>query len=101
MTPGLTIFAIEDFGRLGGYLKAMFGMGAGLTAPSVGYYLSGFLPVILAACFASTPIAKNLWHKLDKRVQAVALPVLILLGLVVCTAYLVDATYNPFLYFRF
>ena len=27
--------------------------------------------------------------------------VLVLAGLVVCTAYLVDGTYNPFLYFRF
>ncbi len=29
------------------------------------------------------------------------LPVLLLGGLFVCTAYLVDGTYNPFLYFRF
>lgn len=29
------------------------------------------------------------------------LPVLLLAGLVFSTAYLVDATYNPFLYFRF
>ena len=27
--------------------------------------------------------------------------VLMLAGLVVCTAYLVDGSYNPFLYFRF
>ena len=26
---------------------------------------------------------------------------LVLAGLVLCTAYLVDGTYNPFLYFRF
>ena len=28
-------------------------------------------------------------------------PVLMALGLVLCTAYLVDGSYNPFLYFRF
>ena len=27
--------------------------------------------------------------------------VCVLAGLAVCTAYLVDGTYNPFLYFRF
>ena len=31
----------------------------------------------------------------------VALPVLLLAGLLLSTAYLVDATYSPFLYFRF
>ena len=31
----------------------------------------------------------------------VLLPLLVLAGLLVSTAYLVDATYNPFLYFRF
>lgn len=35
-----------------------------------------------------------------KAVKA-ALPVVLLAGLVFSTAYLVDATYNPFLYFRF
>ena len=31
----------------------------------------------------------------------VAVPVLMLAGLALATAYLVDGTYNPFLYFRF
>ena len=33
--------------------------------------------------------------------QKVVLPVVLLAGLILSTAYLVDATYNPFLYFRF
>ena len=31
----------------------------------------------------------------------ILLPLLLLSGLLLCTCYLVDATYNPFLYFRF
>lgn len=96
-----TIFAIEDFGRLGGYLKAMFGLGAGGWAPSTGYYLASYAPILLIACLASTPLAKTLWDKSGRTAKLILLPILLLLGLALCTAYLVDATYNPFLYFRF
>ncbi|MDY2802702.1 MAG: MBOAT family O-acyltransferase, partial [Limosilactobacillus sp.] len=96
-----TIFAIEDLGRLGGYLKTMFGLGAGAADPAAGYYARSFGPVFLIACLAATPLAKQLWEKLPKQARAILLPVLLLAGLVLCTAYLVDATYNPFLYFRF
>ena len=96
------IFAVEDFGHMGIYLKAMFGFApGGLTSPSVGYYFASFLPTLLIGCVASTPLAAKLWRKLPERPMKVALPVLVLAGLVLCTAYLVDASYNPFLYFRF
>ena len=95
------IFAIEDFSHLGQYLKAMFGMGAGASAPVDGYYLLSYLPILLMAFVACLPLAKSLWHKCGQTARKAALPVLLLAGLVLCTAYLVDATYNPFLYFRF
>ena len=96
-----TIFAIEDFSRLGGYLKTMFGLGSGVADPAAAYYARSFGPILLIACLAATPLAKKLWEKLPKQARAILLPVLLLAGLVLCTAYLVDATYNPFLYFRF
>ena len=95
------IFAVEDLTHLGGYLKAMFGMGAGLTDPTVGYYAAGYGIVLLVACVAATPLGKNLWHKLPEKARMVLLPLLLVGGLVLSSAYLVDATYNPFLYFRF
>ena len=58
-------------------------------------------PVLAAAAVASTPLASNLWHKLPERARRIAFPVLMLAGLILSTAYLVDGTYNPFLYFRF
>ena len=57
--------------------------------------------MLIIAALASTPLAARLWSKLPRTPQKAALPVLLLGGLVLCTAYLVDATYNPFLYFRF
>ena len=49
----------------------------------------------------ATPLLARLWPRIPKRGQAVVLPVLVVAGLLLSTAYLVDATYNPFLYFRF
>ena len=98
---GWAIFAVEDLGALGVYLKAMFGFGAGLANSSFLYQLRNYLPILLIAAVASTPAAAKLWHKLPEKARKVLFPVLIALGLVLSTAYLVDGTYNPFLYFRF
>ncbi len=96
------IFAIEDMGHMGQYLAAMFGFaGGGLADPAFYYYLSSFALIILISALASTPIGKLAWQKLPPRVQQVAMPVLVLAGILLSTAYLVDGTYNPFLYFRF
>ena len=96
------IFALEDFGQLGAYLAVMFGLaGRSLTDGAFFYYLRSYLPVLVLACLASTPLARRLWHRAPERAVQAALPVLLLAGLLLSTAYLVDATYNPFLYFRF
>ena len=96
------IFALEDFGQLGAYLAVMFGLaGRSLTDGAFFYYLRSYLPVLVLACLASTPLARRLWHRAPTRAVQAALPVLLLAGLLLSTAYLVDATYNPFLYFRF
>ena len=50
---------------------------------------------------ASAPLARKLWDRLPKKAEKIVLPVLLLAGLVLCTAYLVDSTYNPFIYFNF
>ena len=96
------LFAVEDFGRMGVYLAAMFGSaGGGLADSAVGYYLRSYLPMLLVAAVASTPLAVRVWEKIPEKAVKIVLPILLLGGLTVCTAYLVDATYNPFLYFRF
>ncbi|MCI9264657.1 MAG: MBOAT family protein [Oscillospiraceae bacterium] len=99
---GWALFAVEDFSHLGPYLGAMFGFGrGGLSDGAFLYYLRSYLPMLVMAAAASTPLAKNLWDRLGQTSRKVLIPILALGGLVVCTCYLVDATYNPFLYFRF
>ena len=56
-----------------------------------------FLVLILA----STTLGKTVWRHLPEKLRNVLTPVLMALSLVACTAYLVDGSYNPFLYFRF
>ena len=98
---GWAIFAVEDFSAMGPYLAAMFGFGAGALDGVFLYYLRNYLPILVIAIVAATPLAANTWKKLPLRARQIAFPVLMLAGLVLTTAYLVDGTYNPFLYFRF
>jgi alginate O-acetyltransferase complex protein AlgI len=65
------------------------------------YYLTSYLPILCAAAVASTPVGVKVFHRLPGKTKEIVGVLLVLAGLVVCTAYLVDGTYNPFLYFRF
>ena len=98
---GGAIVAGEDCTAMGIYLKAMFGIGVSLVNGDALYYLFNYLPMLVIACVAATPLAAKVWHKIPAKVWKPALPVLVCLALVLATAYLVDGTYNPFLYFRF
>ena len=99
---GWVIFQLDTLAEVGTYLGAMFGFGqAGFSTEADLFRLGSYALTLCASVFFCTPAAKNLFGKLPEKVRGAAAPVLIALGLVVCTAYLVDATYNPFLYFRF
>ena len=96
------IFAIEDFSHLGAYLKVMFGLGGvPLANASFGYCLVSYLPILCLAALASTPLGASVYRRLGTRGQQAVCTVLIAGGLIACTAYLVDGTYNPFLYSNF
>jgi alginate O-acetyltransferase complex protein AlgI len=64
------------------------------------YYLRSYA-VLLAVCvIGSTQVPKKLWGRFVKPL-VVAEPVAVATCLLVSTAFLVDGTFNPFLYFRF
>ena len=93
------IFALEDLVQLGGYLRAMAGLNGGsLVNGETFYYLRNFLPVLVIAAIGSTPLVAKLWSRVKNQVIRIAV---LVLGLILCTAYVVASTYNPFLYFRF
>ncbi len=97
---GWGIFAMEDLGVCGRYLAACFG-GAPAWSAADGYRLRSYAVTFLALILASTTLGKRGWRKLPDWARKILTPALMALGLVVCTAYLVDGSYNPFLYFRF
>ena len=97
---GWGIFAMEDLGVCGRYLAVCFGGGPLWSAPD-GYRLRSWALILLLLALGSTTLAADLWKKIPERGRKILAPVLMALGLVVSTAYLVDGSYNPFLYFRF
>lgn len=86
------------------YLAVLFGRrGAGLFGGDVGYEIFRNLPLLSLCVLGMTPLPKRLfWRLYEKhRVARWVAVGLCVAGLLVCTAYLVDSSYNPFLYFRF
>ena len=70
------------------------------------YYLKSYLIVLIIAIFGATPLLKNIVEKLRKNKTInnlinVLEPIFLVILLLLVTAYLIDSSYNPFLYFRF
>ena len=102
---GWAIFAVPDMADPAGYFKALFGGQGPAWTEADRFWLHSYAGVFVAAIFASLPVGKKLYYKQTKKrcsiVKDMLETVWILAGLGVSVAYLVDATYNPFLYFRF
>ena len=99
---GWALFGLEDLNHCASYLAAMFGGNrAGLWSALDGYELSNYAALLPALVIGSTPLMASLFGRLSARAKGAAALILSALALILCTAYLVDATYNPFLYFRF
>ena len=70
------------------------------------YYLKSYGPLLVLGILCATPLPKMIVAKLRKsKAAATALDVLeplcVLIPLLLGTAFLVDGSFNPFLYFRF
>ena len=99
---GWAIFALEDFGQLHSYLALMFGFGsAPLWSPATSYLLRNYLCLLGIGLIGATPLAADCFRRLPELCRVWLSPLLLVLGLLWSTAYLVAGTYNPFLYFRF
>lgn len=100
---GWAIFAIEDFSRMIFYLRSMFYLN---KLPVINdltiYYLRNNGVVFMILLLASTPLFKFLYLKYikNRKVEWI-MPFAMLLVFLLATASLVNASYNPFLYFRF
>ncbi len=99
---GWMLFQLDNVADVARYWAAMVGASrTGFISPEDIFNAKAYLIILVTAAAAATPLLKNLYARVSPRVRSVLTPVLIGLVLVISTAYMVDATYNPFLYFRF
>ncbi len=97
-------FALDDLGRGAAYLGAMFGGGAGAVDAYALRALLNYGAVLLLCAAASTPLASGALERLRARrprAHSALTYALVIAGFALCLIYVVDAGYNPFLYFRF
>ena len=97
------LFNAESMAQAGGDFAAMFGFGGlPLTTAETLYYLRSYAVLFLLGFLGATPAVRNgaQWVA-RKKVGSVLELVAMLALLLVCTAYLVDGSFSPFLYFRF
>ena len=101
------IFSSDNMSVALSNIKGLFGMnGEAFINDYTFHYLKSYLPVLIIALFGTTPFIKILIDKLRKNkyvnnIINILEPILIVVILVVVTSYLIDNSYNPFLYFRF
>ena len=107
LAVSFVLFHAADLPAAGQQIAALFGFG-GLPASGVEslYYLRSYAVVLVIALLGATPLPAKAVQRLrdtsaGSAVLSVAEPVALVLLLAVCTAYLVDGSFNPFLYFRF
>lgn len=97
---GWFIFISCDLASPMAYLGAMFS--APFTVEAVTYDAVRNIVFLLILCVASTPLPKAIYDaNKEKTAFRAVMAVLCPLSLILCIAYLVDSSYNPFLYFRF
>ena len=81
-------------------MAGLFG-GVPLTTQESVYYLRSYALVFAVSIVGATPLPKILAKRIPEKLTAVLEPAALIALLLVCTAYLVDGSFNPFLYFRF
>lgn len=92
------VFFSHDYLNEGlAYLKVMFGSASAFINAKALYQMSNFYILLILSILFATPFMRQIKEKLPDWILY-----LFYVGvLILCTAYLVDATFNPFLYFRF
>ncbi len=93
---GWSIFYITNLPALGGFITRLFVFTEGV---GVAYYLKNYFLSIFVGIICSTSITMKFWEKYKDN-NLVMIPLLTAV-FIVSVAYLVDSTYNPFIYFRF
>lgn len=104
---GWVLFGLEDIASIANYMRTMLGLGDSALLNGMDMYnLRNYGLLLVILVISATPLAARLTALLQRRTSlqaAVSVADYALLAgmLLASTAYLIDGTYNPFLYFRF
>lgn len=97
---GFVLFNGDSFEQVINDLSCMFGMGGiPIFTKETGYYMASYSLLFVVAIIGATPLPKLLAERWNK--SQLLETIFYILLLLVCTGYLVDGSFSPFLYFRF
>lgn len=70
------------------------------------YYVKSYIVILIISLVGATPLLKNIVEKINKnfigeKSIAILNPIINVILLAIVTSYLIDGSFNPFLYFRF
>ena len=97
------LFNAESMAQAGADIAGMFGFGGvpAVTGQTL-YYLKSYAPLFVAGILGATPMVRNVALRIGETAIGKVLQwIVMVLLLLLCTAYLVDGSFSPFLYFRF
>lgn len=100
------VFFYNEKNILDIFIKMFTGKGISFTNVSTNYYLLNYLVLLIISFIACTPLLKNIINKCKKNknlniVISIFEPIVLIGLLLLSTAFIVDASSNSFLYFRF
>ena len=97
------IFNGENVNQIVTNITSLVGIGnISLTTPeSIYYFKSYFIPIVIGI-IGATPILKNIANtEKYKKIINILEPITLLVLFIISTSYIIDGSFNPFLYFRF
>ena len=100
---GFVLFNAADLKQAIGDIGGMFGFaGVPLVTKETLYYLGSYGVLFVLGFIGATPVVRDTANRLYKhKVVAILEPIVLIALLLICTGYLVDGSFSPFLYFRF
>ena len=100
---GWVLFANESLSSVWHFLQAMFGFG--INNNMTMYYIRTHLILLIIAAIGATTLPVKAYRyvtgKMSERAAEIITNIMTIAFLIICYAFLVGDSYNPFLYFRF
>ena len=103
VTVSFVLFHAESFSQAGADLAGMLGFGGiPFVTQAALYYLRSFASLFIAGFVGATPFVRDLARRVQStKIGKILEPIVLVALLLICTGYLVDGSFSPFLYFRF